>query len=357
MTLGMTRGTSKGKGKGEIQDQDETGSQRGEVTTIPALTNADMKFLQRHVAFLTLENPGNFCFANAAVLSFLWTTLSLQTCDFQNWGTQRTILTQFLLGHYSTHANLGEESWFQHIMRCWGRSDPEVDIDSLSQQDAAEFIHVWLELLATPAFDMSWERRLLENDRPRTVDSSGPYMPICLKFDDHLAHMQSCDLTSLFNIWRQVDGMQAALTTAPICLCIQLDRCIQTPSGDIYKSECKINPDNTCIVPTFPGSGLQHEPVEYQIIALMSHLGNDKGGHYRSALRLAPVLIDSTTPAEWLLTDDWHSSTPTWSIPGWMSRTANVFWLIRTDCIQLYRYTYRQPLQEITETMPSNTGG
>jgi hypothetical protein len=105
------------------------------------------------------------------------------------------MLTQFLLGHYSTHANLGEESWFQHIMRCWGRSDPEVDIDSLSQQDAAEFIHVWLELLATPAFDMSWERRLLENDRPRTVDSSGPYMPICLKFDDHLAHMQSCDLT------------------------------------------------------------------------------------------------------------------------------------------------------------------
>jgi hypothetical protein len=39
------------------------------VTTIPALTNADMKFLQTHVAFLTLENPGNFCFANAAVLS------------------------------------------------------------------------------------------------------------------------------------------------------------------------------------------------------------------------------------------------------------------------------------------------
>ena len=150
--------------------------------------------------------------------------------------------------------------------------------------------------------------------------------------------------------------MQAALTTAPICLCIHLDRCVQTPRGDIYKSECKINPDNTCIVPTFSGSGLQHEPVEYQIIALMSHLGSDKGGHYRSALRLAPVLIDSTTPAEWLLTNDWHSPIPTWSIPGWMSRTANVFWLIRTDCIQLYRYTHRQPLQELTETMPSNTG-
>lgn len=58
-----------GQGQREIQDQDETGSQRGEVTTIPALTNADMKFLQTHVAFLTLENPGNFCFANAAVLS------------------------------------------------------------------------------------------------------------------------------------------------------------------------------------------------------------------------------------------------------------------------------------------------
>ena len=353
---GLSEGNTEGSGERQVQDQVTACSQGRTVMEPFGLTSADMKQLQTHVALLTLENPGNVCFANAAILSFMWTTLSLQTCDFQNWGTQRLMLTQFLLRHYMTTANLCDQPWFQDIMRCWGRIDPEVDMESLSQQDAAEFIHVWLEMLATPAFDMRWERRLMENDRACTVDRSGTFMPICLQFNERLAHSHSCDLSALFTIWRQVDGMQAALLTAPVCLCLHVDRCVQTPQGTIHKSECMINPDSVCIAPIFQGTDLQYEPVEYQVIALMSHLGEDKGGHYRSALRLAPTLIASTKPAEWLLTDDWQQPTPVWRIPSWMTRAATVFWLVRTDCIQLHRYVNRQPLQELTEARPTFSG-
>ena len=115
-----------------------------------------------------------------------------------------------------------------------------------------------------------------------------------------------------------------------------------------------INVDTPCIVPVFQGAGLTHEPVEYQPVALMAHLGHDQGGHYRAGLKLAPTLVDMTTPAEWLLTDDWVHPTPTWRIPSWMLRNTTVIWMVRTDCIRLHRYNLRQPLQDITaDYMPA----
>ena len=75
-------------------------------------------------------------------------------------------------------------------------------------------------------------------------------------------------------------------------------------AGQIHKSECLINLDTCCLMPLFQGTGLTTEPVEYQIVALMAHLGSDGQGHYRAALRIAQTLISETTPAEWLLTDD-----------------------------------------------------
>ena len=335
-----------GEREDEIQRPDcEEG---GTMTPMPDLTNHDMRHLLTHVAFLTLENPGNICFANAAVTTFMWTTLSLDPCDFNYWGKQRHQLTSFLLANYATHANLMEQDWFQDTLRCWGQQDPAVDSDDITQQDATEFLHVWLTQMATPAFDMRWERRYMENDRVCIVDSSGKYTPLWLHMDATTSTANSCDLTQLFSLWRQVDGMQAALTTAPVCLCLHIDRLTRDNTGRIHKSDCMINIDTPCIVPVFQGAGLTHEPVEYQPVALMAHLGQDQGGHYRAGLKLAPTLVDMTTPAEWLLTDDWVHPTPTWRIPSWMLRNTTVIWMVRTDCIRLHRYNLRQPLQDIT---------
>ena len=342
--------TSDTERQGEGQDEVQTNEAGGTGILMPDLTNQDMRHLLTHVALLVLENPGSLCFANAAVTTFLWTSMSLDQCDFCNWGTQRQQLTQFLLASYATPTNLCDHVWFQETMRCWGNQNPAVHNDDITQQDATEFIHVWLEHMNTPAFDMRWERRFLENDRLRTFDSGGPFTPIWLHLDETTAHANSCTLTQLFCLWRQVDGMQAALMQAPQCLCLQIDRCTRDRTGQIHKSDCMINVDNHCIVPVFQGQGLTHEPVEYQPVAIMAHLGIDQGGHYRAGLKLAPTLVNSTTPAEWLLTDDWQAPTPIWRIPAWMLRNTTVIWMIRTDCMRLFRYNLRQPLQDITET-------
>ena len=338
-------------GEGENKNQEQDGQTRRTVTMPASHQIVDMKSLRPHVALLTLENPGNICFANAAILSFMWTMMSIHPCDFQSWGKQRQMLTDFLLAHHDMHANLCEQRWFQEILRCWGRLQQDADPGLISQQDAAEFIQVWLTQLDTTAFDMRWERRLEENDGIHVFDSSGQHTPICLRFDDRLANAHCCDMTQLILLWCQVDGMKTALLTAPPCLCIHLDRCMTDEAGQIHKSDCMINLDTCCLMPLFQGTGLTTEPVEYQIVALMAHLGSDGQGHYRAALRIAQTLISETTPAEWLLTDDWTQPVPTWRVPNWMIRTANIFWLVRTDLLQLYRYGLRLPLNDIS--MPS----
>ena len=143
--------------------------------------------------------------------------------------------------------------------------------------------------------------------------------------------------------------MRSALVEASPCLCVQLDRCTSDGKGQIYKSACKINLTNSCLVPVFTGQGLSFEHTEYDIVAIMTHLGADQSGHYRAAMRIKPSLVNTTTPAEWLLTDDWVPPSTAWHAPQWMTRSANLFWLIRGDCKNLLQYVLRMPLRDITD--------
>lgn len=328
-----------GQGKGEEQECDtEAGMMEG-------CQPADPRELLQNLAHLTLHNPGNYCFANAATYCLLWTSLSTTPCDLQIcWGEQRQMLTDFIQNHHDTHANLCDESWFQNILRCWERLNPTLDHTMLAQQDAAEYVHVWLSLISSPAFHMGWQQRYEENGEIVIFDHGHHYMPICLKFDMTLACAHKCDLTQLFTMWRQAQGMSTALLEAPVCICIQLERHVQDAQGHPVLSECKINLDSLCLVPVFTQQTLQWENVEYQITALMTHLGTDGAGHYRSALRIRPSLVNATTPAEWLLTDDWTAPVPAWQTPQWMTRRASMFWLIRTDSLHLLQYVGRETL-------------
>ena len=96
--------------------------------------------------------------------------------------------------------------------------------------------------------------------------------------------------------------------------------------------------DQVCLVPVFSDSALTCEMIEYQVVALTAHLGEDNAGHFRAALRLAPAIANQVTPAEWLLTDDWVAPKPLWDVPNWMKRTATVYWLTRADHVKLWNY-------------------
>ena len=202
----------------QIQAHD---AQAGVNPTIPADLSSwqvDPREMLQHLAHLTLQNPGNYCFANAAAYCFLWTTLSTEPCEMTVWGQQRQYLTDFMLDHQDNAANLCDEEWFQEILRCWGAMDPALDHSSLAQQDAAEFVHVWFAQLQGSAFRMGWEQRLDENGRTIVFDHGHHAMPVCLKFEHPFAHAMQCDLSQLFERWRQVHGMCTALVEASPCL-------------------------------------------------------------------------------------------------------------------------------------------
>ena len=101
------------------------------------------------------------------------------------------------------------------------------------------------------------------------------------------------------------------------------------------KSECKINLDAQCLVPVFSHQGLVYDQAEYQIVALMTHLG-------LATLRIAPSLMNTTSPAEWLLAPP----SSAWHAPHWMTRCATMFWMVRADCLHLLQDVPRTPMQE-----------
>jgi hypothetical protein len=206
-----------------------------------------------------------------------------------------------------------------------------------TQQDSAEFASHWLLMMGRTAFDMRWERRYEQNDRIHVNDTSASNIPLHLQFDTHHANLTQCGLTALFNIWRQADGMVAALVDSPVCLCVHLDRSFYDLQGQLRQSECKIQIDDFCLVPTFMNDSMRTGLTEYQLVAMTAHLGEDGAGHYRSALRLAPSLPTEVAPAEWLLTEDWQRPQAVWHLPNWMRRSS-MYWLIRSDCVHLLQY-------------------
>lgn len=300
--------------------------------------NLEQGVMLHRLAHLTLENPGTVCFANAAVQSFLWTTLTAHTWNPTYWGEQCQALHDFVSGSHDTCLNLCNEPWFQQILRCWEAGDPTFDPLLIGQQDAAEFITNWFSLLQSVAFDMRWEKRVAIEDIVTMVDSSSRHAPICLKFDDVLARCMTCDLTQLFTAWCQDNGMSTALSTAPPCLCVQVERGLSDSQNNLTQCECMIHVHDPCTVPVFSADSLMHMPVEYQVVAVTAHIGQDQAGHILAALRIAPTVLQELRPANWLLTDDWKPPEPTWDLPSWMKRRANTYWLIRTDCMQLWRY-------------------
>ena len=89
------------------------------------------------VAHASLDNPDNWCFANSAITSFLWCTLSLRDFEPSFWGEHCNMLHDFVLSLETGSGNLASEPWFHDVLQCWGRQDRISRQDPISQHDAA----------------------------------------------------------------------------------------------------------------------------------------------------------------------------------------------------------------------------
>ena len=348
---GTQLGASTAEGEGQRQAQ-------GQATEVAVPKEGDLSETQPQlteiVSKLVFANPTNWCFSNAAAYSLFWTLLTLRDFSLMLWGSQRHEITNFLLGAPNQVCNLAAQSFFRDVMRSWGREDLEHLNFSISQQDASEFVSVWLDILQTPAFQMQWEKRLSVAADMRVLDCSHErYMPICLKFDDTLALSSFCTLNTLISLWHQVDGMATALLTASECLCVHLDRCTLGEDLTVCKCTSKLQIDEECFFPVFNGTSAQCDFHGYMVVAIMAHLGTDCAGHYRSALKVSPLIVNQVHPISWLVTDDWRAPTTTWSLPDWMLENTTLVWLVRSDLVRLpyYRTLQDQATSSMAELL------
>jgi len=300
--------------------------------------NHDRELLLDIVAHAALTNADNWCFANSAVYSLLWTTLSISEFSSLTWGLHCNTLHDFVKSLQHSPGVLPSESWFQQVLQCWGRYDSD-NPGRISQQDAAEFVSSWLQTMNSPAFDMRWERRLESEGTTHMVDESANTLPIFLQFAQIHTHLPRCALSDLFQVWHLADGMKAALLNASTCLCVHIDRCVRDPQTDrIQRCTTVIDTEVDCLVPKFLDDQLTTGLIEYTIVAMQAHLGGDAHGHYRTAIRMQPTVTQGPSPSTWLISDDGHPPTPVWTPPEWMLQNANILWLIRSDSMTLHRY-------------------
>ena len=329
------------------QEQGQDPSCGTDQLTSPRAFDRDV--LQDKVAHAIFANSDNWCFANSAVTSLLWLTLSIKDFDFTIWGEHCNTLHDFV--HKISHQTgvLTQEPWIHQVLQCWGRFDPD-NPGRISQQDAAEFIGTWLEVMKSPAFDLRWERRIEAEGATHLVDESASTRPIFLQFAPIHTHLPRCALSDLIQVWHLTDGMKAALTSSSMCVCVHVDRCVHLPQTGISKCHTIIDTEVDCLLPIFMNDTLDSGLLEYTIVAIQAHLGGDAQGHYRAAVRIHPTVTQGPAPSSWLICDDWQRPTTVWTLPEWMLQNATIFWLLRSDSLHLHQYV--DPVQDIS--MPSS---
>ena len=314
--------------EGQRQDQADEPSIQDNVT--PSLA-----VLLHVMSHLRLRNDSNWCYVNSTIFCVLWTLMSMQ-CDSASLRERFEDLIQFLPCHNLQLVALSELPWFDQILQAW---EAFQGTQRGMQQDTSEYAAAVLCWLRAPAVNMTWERRVEEMGSVCTHDHGDAYMPITLSLPASHAILpeQQYNLSSLVWRWMQEHGMIAALTQAPQCLCLHLDRFYQV-DGEVHKSQCMIDMEAGCTMPVFTKTSLQREMVEYVLVAAAAHLGSDKGGHYRAALKTCPAVQLTGQPMHWLITNDDVEATPTWKMPDWFCHNTTVLWLLRADSVHLHAY-------------------
>ena len=132
--------------------------------------------------------------------------------------------------------------------------------------------------------------------------------------------------------------MHKALLQAAPCLCIHIERHVQTDQNELQTSDCRFDLASEIAFPVFYDNSMKMTTAGYTPVAGLFHLGSDCAGHYRAALCMQPTVIDAFGAADWLLTEDGAPPAPVWKLPLWCQKSLTVVWLVRTDCVQLPTY-------------------
>ena len=284
------------------QEQGE-GEESRETQRPMTLLNGHISRQQLRHAFrsLILDNSSFYCYANCALLTCLWATLTRTTFTFADWGEYSDVFCSILFHHVQEPYSLEHSTWFHNLIAAW----PERH----GQADSAEFSSILLRGVAPQCCSNRWERRVLTEQNIRVHDQGDDFMPIVLQMDLELTDCGSIRLIDLIRQWHQELGMCAGLVCAKDLICLHLDRCIRGPNGQVRKDH---SPIGFCWGVPFPTltDGVNCTWDGYQVVAAFAHLGDSNQGHYQALLKVGHEAAPGEAPALWLHCDDNRAPQP-----------------------------------------------
>ena len=295
------------------------------------LTSVDLparEVLLERLSTLRLANDANWCYVNAAVLTMLWSFLSISTFTLEHWGSHATQIVQMLMQHDNEPVELSRIAFLQPIFTQWQNLG--------NQGDPVEFLAHMMRGLCFTGINLSWEKRVQIGLLTEVVDESDAHTPLILKFDPAMLQDDSLTLCQMIRDWSNQDGMMTALTHHSPLVCVQLDRHIRSGIGELVKCDIPVNFHWGIDLPIYDSEGLQVQWKTYRVLAAIAHLGHDTAGHCRTLLRIQ-MNATAREPHMFLLTEDWLKAVPVWKEPSWFLRNITCFWLGDWDQVALYQ--------------------
>ena len=296
---------------------------------------------------LALDNAGTMCYANSAILCFLWSCLSRKSFQRADWGTLSAEFHQLLISAGTGLIKLDEQlqQWFHELIASW--TDPN------EQADSAEFTHFLLTKVGTTVVSNAWARIVMMGEKLITHDFGHVFQPITLQLDPAMLTHEDVSLDNLIRLWSNELGMTSGLTTPKDLLVFHLDRFVQTPQGQLRKLRTAVRFCWAVHVPIMQTSGqCTWEP--YQVIAAFAHLGDSRRGHYQAILRTFPDMHDLAAPTTWLFCDDRQIPTRCWTFPPMFEEGVTCFWLCKATALDLYQLPTHPEPEPLQSDMPTD---
>ena len=307
------------QGRGQGQNEGETAEVTGDA-------HARHSMRQRMLS-LAFANRSTLCYANSAIICFLWASMSRVNFQTQDWGALQTAFCD-MLGSSFNLINLTQYAWFNQLIQSWN--------DQHDQADSAEFANRLLTWAQTPVVSNAWERRVTMGLKTVLHDYGTAYMPITLQLDPAMIDHDEIQLTSLLRLWHHDLGMQAGLTCLQDLIVLHIDRVVSSPSGQLRKLTTALRFCWNIQLPLMQPEGIcSWEP--FQLVAALAHSGTMTGGHYQALLRTFPEVSDHAAPVTWLFCDDNAAPERCFAFPSGFEEGVTGLWLCRTRNLELHR--------------------
>lgn len=282
--------------------------------------------LREAILALALDNPGTACYANAAVVSFLWSFLSRHTFEHTDWGIFASQFAAMLFHVDDSPLQLEDQEWFQQVVATWDNRH--------GQADSAEFLQRLMQRVTATCFSNRWERRLLQGQKVCVHDSSDDYTPITVQLDPGMISSDGIHLNDLLRQWHGELGMQTGLLAPKDLCCCHIDRLVRSPTGQLDKCLAPLQLDGHIMMPRFTQDTTCTWET-YQVVAAVSHLGHTGGGHYQTVLRIDSATVPNAG-YDWMHCDDNRHPCGCNTWPAGFSNGITVIWLCHTSVLEIH---------------------